>query len=322
MSAAGHAHDHAHGRGHDGHDHGAGGHVHRPEGPGAARRIVWAMVLTGGFMIAEVVGGILSGSLALIADAGHMLTDVAALALAHAGIRFGQRPADPKRTFGYRRLEVLAAFVNGIVLLALTVWIAFEAVQRFMAPVAVLSGPMLVIAVLGLIVNLASFAILRGGEASVNVAGALAHVLGDLLGSVAAIVAALVIFWTGWTPIDPLLSVFVALLIVRSGWQIVRRASHILLEGTPEGIDPAEIQASLGNLPGIEDAHHVHVWSVTSGAVVATLHLRLAPGTPQADALLAAKRHLAEKFGITHSTVEIDPDGHCADNALSVADRC
>lgn len=322
MSAAGHAHDHAHGRGHDGHDHGTGGHAHRPEGPGAARRIVWAMALTGAFMIAEVVGGILSGSLALIADAGHMLTDVAALALAHAGIRFGQRPADPRRTFGYRRLEVLAAFVNGIVLLALTVWIAFEAVQRFIAPVEVLSGPMLVIAVLGLIVNLASFAILRGGEASVNVAGALAHVLGDLLGSVAAIVAALVILWTGWTPIDPLLSVVVALLIVRSGWQIVRRASHILLEGTPEGIEPSEIQKSLGKLPGIEDAHHVHVWSVTSGAVVATLHLRLAPGTPQAAALLAAKRHLAEQFGITHSTVEIDPDGHCADHALSAADRC
>jgi cobalt-zinc-cadmium efflux system protein len=316
--AAGHRHHHHHayhGDDHHGHGHSIGGHAHTSSGPEAARRILWAMALTGGFMIAEVVGGILSGSLALIADAGHMLTDVAALALAHAGIHFGQRPADPKRSYGYRRLEVLAAFVNGIVLLALTAWIAFEAVQRFMAPVPILSGTMLVIAVLGLLVNIASFLILRGGEGSVNVAGALAHVLGDLLGSVAAIVAAVVILATGWTPIDPLLSVFVALLIVRSGWQIVRRAGHILLEGTPEGMDPAEIRASLVGVAGVADAHHVHVWSLTSGSAVATLHLRLIPGAQPGSVLIAVKQHLAKSFGITHSTVEIDPEGHCADHA-------
>lgn len=321
MSAAhGHArHDHHghehHDHGRHGHDHGVAGHVHRPDGPDAARRILWAMALTGGFMVAEVVGGFLSGSLALIADAGHMLTDVGALALAHAGIRFGQRPANPKHSYGYRRLEVLAAFVNGIVLLGLTAWIAVEAVQRFMTPVQVLSGTMLVIAVLGLLVNIASFLILRGGEASVNVAGALAHVIGDLLGSVAAIVAALVILWTGWTPIDPLLSVFVALLIVRSGWQIVRRAGHILLEGTPEGMDPAAIRASLVGVAGVADAHHVHVWSLTSGNPVATLHLRLDPGAQPGSVLVAVKQHLAKAFGITHSTVEIDPEGRCADHA-------
>lgn len=313
MREASHIHDHGHD--HHGHDHGLAGHVHRPEGPDAARRIVWAMVLTGGFMIAEVIGGILSGSLALLADAGHMLTDVAALALAHAGIRFGQRPADPRRSYGYRRLEVLAAFVNGIVLLALTAWIAVEAIERFMAPVPVLSVPMLVIAVLGLLVNIGSFAILRGGEASVNVAGALAHVVGDLLGSVAAIAAALVILWTGWTPIDPLLSLFVAVLIVRSGWKIVRRAGHILLEGTPEGMDPAEIRSSLVGVPGVADAHHVHVWSLTSGSPVATLHLRLAPGAQAGAVLVAVKQHLGKAFGITHSTVEIDPEDRCADQA-------
>src|SRR5690242_13283509 len=183
-TAPGHHHHHAgHDHDHHGHDHGLGGHVHRPTGADAERRILWAMALTGAFMFAEVIGGILSGSLTLLADAGHMLTDVAALALAHAGIRFGQRPADPKRSYGYRRLEVLAAFVNGIALLALTAWIAVEAAQRLMAPVPVLSGTMLVIATLGLLVNLASFSILRGGESSVNVAGALAHVIGDLLGS-------------------------------------------------------------------------------------------------------------------------------------------
>lgn len=305
-----HGHDRHHGHGHDA----GGGHVHRPTGADAERRILWAMALTGGFMIAEIVGGILSGSLALLADAGHMLTDVGALALAHAGIRFGRRPADPQRSYGYRRLEVLAAFVNGIVLLALTAWIAVEAVQRFMAPVPIFSTTMLVIASLGLLVNLASFAILRGGESSVNVAGALVHVLGDLLGSVAAIAAAVVILWTGWTPIDPLLSLFVALLIVRSGWQIVRRAGHILLEGTPEGIDPAEVRASLVGVPGVADAHHVHVWSLTSGSPVATLHLRLGTQAQAGTVLLAVKRHLASTFGITHSTVEIDPDDRCADH--------
>jgi cobalt-zinc-cadmium efflux system protein len=311
---AGRHHHHArHDHGRHGHHHGPGGHVHRPTGADAERRILWAMALTGGFMIAEVVGGILSGSLALLADAGHMLTDVAALALAHAGIRFGQRPADPRRSYGYRRLEVLAAFVNGIVLLALTAWIAVEAVQRFMAPVEILSLPMLVIAVLGLLVNLASFAILRSGAESVNVASALAHVIGDLLGSLAAIGAALVIMATGWTPIDPLLSLLVAVLIVRSGWQIVRRAGHILLEGTPEGMDPADIRASIAYVRGVADAHHVHVWSLTSGSPVATLHLRLLPGADAGAVLVSVKQRLAETFGITHSTVEIDPEKFCAD---------
>jgi cobalt-zinc-cadmium efflux system protein len=324
-SGSAHRHHHHHARhdhGHHGHDHGVGGHTHRPTGADAERRILWAMALTGAFMVAEVIGGILSGSLALLADAGHMLTDVAALALAHAGIRFGQRPADPRRSYGYRRLEVLAAFVNGIALLALTAWIAFEAIQRFMAPVPILSGMMLAIGVVGLLVNLTSFAILRGGATSVNVAGALAHVLGDMLGSVAAIVAAVVILGTGWTPIDPLLSLFVAVLIVRSGWQIVRRAGHILLEGTPEGMDPVEIRNSLVGVPGVADAHHVHVWSLTSGSPVATLHVRLAPGAQPSSVLVAVKLHLAKAFGITHSTVEIDPEDHCADHAQDEPGRC
>ncbi|HEX2115871.1 MAG TPA: cation diffusion facilitator family transporter [Alphaproteobacteria bacterium] len=317
MSAAGQTHTHTHVH----HDHHDWGHAHHPTGAGAERRILWAMALTGGFMVAELIGGILSGSLALIADAGHMLTDVAALALAHAGIRFGRRPADPKRSYGYRRLEVLAAFVNGIVLLVLTVWITVEAVQRFMAPVPILSTTMLAIAALGLLVNLASFAILRGGTASVNVAGALAHVVGDLLGSLAAIAAALVILATGWTPIDPLLSLFVAALIVRSGWQIVRRAGHILLEGTPEGMDAAEIRDSLAGVPGVADAHHVHVWSLTSGSPIATLHLRLLPGAQAGAVLVSVKRQLAETFGITHSTVEIDPEDRCADQSAPRSSR-
>lgn len=309
-----HSHtDHAHHHG-DGHDHSAG-HVHAPSGPDAERRILWAMALTGGFMVVEIIGGLVSGSLALLADAGHMLTDVGALALAHAGMRIGRRAADPKRSYGYRRLEVLAAFVNGITLLVLTVWITAEAVRRFFEPVEILSGTMLTVAVLGLLVNLGSFAILHGGSKdSVNIAGALAHVLSDLLGSVAAIVAAVVIMWTGWTPIDPILSVFVGLLIVRSGWTITRRAGHILLEGTPEGMDPQVIKDELERMPGVADCHHVHVWSLTSGRTIATLHLRLEPGAQQGQVLLAVKAHLRARFGIVHSTVEIDPEDYCADH--------
>jgi cobalt-zinc-cadmium efflux system protein len=289
-------HDHAHG-----HD-----HVHRPAGADAERKILLAMALTGSFMVVEVFGGLLSGSLALIADAGHMATDFASLLLAYAGIRFGKRPADSKRTYGYRRLEVLAAFVNGITLLALTVWIAVEAVQRIAAPVEVLSGPMMAVAVLGLAVNLAAYAILRqGGSDNVNVGGALVHVLGDLLGSLAAIAAAAVIWFTGWMPIDPILSLFVALLIVRSGWQIVRRSAHILLEGTPPGIDVDAIKQDIERIEGVREASHIHVWSLTSERPMATMHIRVAPGADAAAVLLVVKQQLAAEFGIEHSTVEV-----------------
>ena len=170
------------------------------------RRVLWAMLLTSGFMLAEVVGGVVAGSLALLADAGHMLTDCASLALAWMAFRIGRRPHDARRTYGYHRFQVLAAFVNGLSLIAIVLWIAIEAVRRLLDPVEVLGGLMLVIAVLGLLVNLAAFWILHGGDrANLNIRGAALHVMGDLLGSVAAIVAALVIFWDGWVPIDPLL---------------------------------------------------------------------------------------------------------------------
>jgi cobalt-zinc-cadmium efflux system protein len=291
------AHDHSHAHGAD----------------ASERRIFWAMLLTGGFMLVEAVGGVLSGSLTLLADAGHMLTDVGALALAYGGVRLGRRPADPRRSYGYRRLEVLAAFVNGVMLLALTVWIAIEAVRRFLEPVEILSGPMLAIAAAGLLVNVGALWILHGGDQeNINIRGALAHVVGDLLGSLAAIVAAVVILATGWTPIDSILSLFVAFLIVRSGLAVVRRSGHILLEGAPEGIDAEAIERDLATVPGVEDAHHVHVWSLTSGRLLATLHLRLAPDARPGEVLPAVKARLLDRFGIAHSTVEIDPEG-CMD---------
>lgn len=299
-----HGHDHGHAHLHA--DHGHGGHRHAPKGARAERRILWVALLTGAFMLVEVAGGLFAGSLALLADAGHMLADVGALVLAYAGIRFGRRPGDPRRTYGYERLEVLAAFVNGLTLVAIATWIMVEAVGRFLSPGPVLSGPMLVVAVVGLVVNLGGVLLLHGLEENLNVRGALAHIVGDLLGSLAAIAAALVIRFSGWTPIDPILAVLVALLILRSGFDVVRRSGHILLEGAPEEIDREEIARALAELPEIERVQHIHVWSLTSGRVLATLHLRLRPGADARVALLAAKAQLQARFGIAHSTVELD----------------
>jgi cobalt-zinc-cadmium efflux system protein len=294
-----------------GHGH-AGGHAHAL--PGAdeempERRLIWAMALTGLFMLAEVVGGILSGSLALIADAGHMLTDLGALGLAHAGMRLGRRPADTRRSFGYRRLEVLAAFANGVVLLIATLWIAVEAVRRLLDPVPVGAEAMLAIALLGLGVNIAAFALLRSGARhNIGIAGALAHVLGDLFGSAATILAAGAILATGWTPVDPLLSLAVSALILRSGWDLLRRSGHILLEGTPEDVDPAEVSRAAAGMPGVAAARHVHVWSLTSGRRLATLHLKLERGATPAAALAAVRSMLSTRFAIEHSTIELDLD--------------
>lgn len=280
------------------------------------RRVFFAMLLTGGFMVAEAVGGVVAGSLALLADAGHMLTDAASLALAWAAFRIGRRPQDARRTYGYHRLQVLAAFVNGVTLIGIVGWIAIEAVRRLLAPIEVLGGLMLVIAVLGLLVNLAAFAILHGGDReNLNIRGAALHVLGDLLGSVAAIVAALVIFRTGWTPIDPLLSVFVALLILRSAWLLVRRSAHILLEGTPEWLDVDELRRELAAaIPQVRDVHHVHAWMLTSERPLMTLHAAVEPGADHHAVLLAIRRFLDSAYGIGHATVQIEPAG-CPDDA-------
>jgi cobalt-zinc-cadmium efflux system protein len=285
--------------------HGHPGHHHAVEA--SERRLLWAMALTAGFLLAEVAGGLLAGSLALLADAAHMLTDLGALVLAHAGIRLGRRPADPRRSFGYRRMEVLAAFANGVILMLLTLWIVVEAAQRLYQPVPVLGGWMLAVAVMGLLANLGAFGLLRGGaRESIGIAGAMAHVVGDLLGSLAAILAAGVILATGWTPIDPLLSLAVSALILRSGWGLLRRSGHILLEGTPEDVDPGEVARAASRVGGVRAAHHVHVWSLTSGRRLATLHLKLEDGAAPAEALSSVRAMLKMRFAIEHSTIELD----------------
>jgi cobalt-zinc-cadmium efflux system protein len=289
-------------------------HAHHGTTADNQRRVFWAMLLTGGFMLAEVIGGIVAGSLALIADAGHMLTDAAALALAWAAFRVGRWPRDARRTFGYHRFQVLAAFVNGLTLVAIVGWIAIEAVRRLFAPIEVLGGLMLAIAVVGLLINLAAFEILRRGDRdNLNIRGAALHVLGDLLGSVGTIVAALVILWTGWTPIDPLLSLLVALLILRSAWGLLKRSAHILLEGAPDWLDVAELRdAMVAALPAIRDIHHVHVWMLTSERSLITLHAEVAPDADHQQALAAIRGVLEERFGIDHATIQIETAG-CAD---------
>jgi cobalt-zinc-cadmium efflux system protein len=298
---------------HDGHDHGHDpAHEHHSHAPtvtaGNERVVLVGFLLTFGFMIAEVIGGLLSGSLALIADAGHMLTDAIALALAWAGFRFGRRPSDRKRTFGYMRLEVLAGFVNAVSLFALVAWIAWEAVGRFLDPHPILAGPMLAVAVIGLVVNIIVFVVLRQGDSEhVNIQGAMLHVLGDLLGSVAAIIAAIAIYLTGWTPIDPILSVLLSLLILRSAWALLKNSLQILIEGAPAGIDVAGMPEALTDaVPGVAGVDHVHVWSITSGRPAATMEVKLTPGADPRETLNAVKTALNDRYGIGHSTIEID----------------
>lgn len=291
--------------GHD-HDHGT---INRSE-----RRLFWAGLLTMVTMLAEAAGGIVSGSLALLADAGHMLTDAAALVLAWLAVRFAARPADWKRTYGFDRFEVLAAFTNGLALFFISIAIAYEAVIRLLAPVEVLGGTMLVIAAAGLAVNFATLLILRsGGEANLNVRAALLHVMSDLLGSVAAIAAALVILWTGWTPIDPLLSMLITLLILRSAWLITKDAGHILLESAPGDLDVREVQKDLENsIPDVQSVHHIHAWCLTENRRLMTLHARIADTAPPERVTAAIKARLKQCFGIVHATVEIE-HRDCAD---------
>ena len=272
------------------------------------RRVFIAMLLTGGFMFAEVAGGIAAGSLALLADAGHMLTDCASLALAWMAFRIGRRPQDARRTYGYHRFQVLAAFVNGLSLVVIVLWIAVEAVRRLLTPVEVLGGLMLSVAVLGLAVNLAAFWILHGGDRhNLNIRGAALHVMGDLLGSLAAIAGALVITWTGWMPIDPLLSLLVALLILRSAWLLVRRSAHILLEGTPDWLDVDELRRSLAAaVPLVEDVHHVHAWMLTTERPLLTMHARVAAGADHDEVLKAIQHALRQDHGIDHATIQIE----------------
>lgn len=283
-------------------------HSHATQDDSNARRLLLAFGVTAGFMVVETIGGLISGSLALLADAGHMLTDSAALLFALLAVNFARRPPSTRHTFGWLRLTTLAAFVNAIALLFIIILIVWEAVQRFNHPQPVAGVTMMVIAVAGLLANVLAFWILHRGseEKNLNVRAAALHVMGDLLGSVGAIIAALVIMTTGWTPIDPILSVLVSCLVLRSAWSLLKESVNELLEGAPQSIDVAALKRNMRrSLPEVRDVHHVHVWLVGEKPLM-TLHVQVVPPHDH-DALLDRIHHfLEEHYQIEHATVQME----------------
>jgi cobalt-zinc-cadmium efflux system protein len=268
-------------------------------------------------MVAEVVGGLVTGSLALLADAAHMLTDVGGLALALMAIRFAAREATPQRTHGYLRMKVLSALTNAVVLLLLTVYILYEAYQRFVSPPEVLSGPMLIVAAIGLVVNLTSMRLLAGGSSeSLNVKGAYFEVLSDMLGSIGVIGAALLMMWKGWRLADPIIGAGIGLFIVPRTWGLLKQVMHILMEGTPPNVDVSALEQKLTAIPGVTAVHDLHVWTVTSGFDAMSCHLIVADMSMGREALREARRVMKDDFAIDHVTIQVEDDALRAEEAL------
>ena len=273
------------------------------------RRILIVFVITTGYAAVQAVGGWFAGSLALIADSGHMVSDAAALFLALVAYRVARRPADQSKTYGFHRVRVLAALANGAALLLLVAWIAWEAIRRFREPSEVLAGPMLVVATVGLLVNLTgAYLLWSGNPRDSNLRGALLHVLGDLLGSVGAIAAAVGIMLTGWLVLDPILSVLVAVLVVRSAWGLVIDSLRILLQAVPRGTNITSVQTAIASLPGVGEVGHIHIWTLADDTSVATVHVTPKAGVdPLSLPSLVADRLHDE--GIDHATVQVDRAG-------------
>lgn len=270
-------------------------------------RLTIALSLTATFMVVEVIGGLWTGSLALLADAAHMLTDAGGLALALIAIRFAERPATPQKTYGYVRMEVMSALTNAVVLLLLTIYILFEAYQRFVNPPDILGGPMLAVAIVGLAVNLVSMKLLSAGSSeSLNVKGAYFEVLSDMLGSLGVIVAAGMVMLTGWTLVDPIIGAGIGLFIIPRTWVLLRQAIHILMEGTPAEVDIALLERKLLAIPGVTAVHDLHVWTITSGIDAMSGHLVLTDMAQARTTLLSARELMKSDFGLTHTTIQTE----------------
>jgi cobalt-zinc-cadmium efflux system protein len=291
--------------------HGDHEHAHGDHGRGADRRaLAIVFALTSTFVVAEVLGGLLTGSLALLADAGHMLSDALSLGIALFAVWLAGRPATPNRSFGYKRAEILAALFNGATLVAISIWIFVEAYGRFFEPPEILGGWMLAVAALGLVVNVAGVMILwRSGGESLNLQGALRHVMADVLGSVGAIAAALVILATGWWYADPIISVLIGLLVLGSSWRLVRDSINILLEGTPSGIDAGEVGRSMVGVPGVSEVHDLHVWTITSGYPALAAHVLVGRDEDCHARRRDLEEILAREYGIEHTTLQVDHVG-------------
>lgn len=291
------------------------GHAHSPSSQNKKRlAIVFGLTLF--YLTAEVVGGLWTGSLALLADAGHMLTDVAGLGLALLAIRFAERPATPERTYGYHRVEILAALTNAVVLILISLYILYEAYGRFRNPPEVQSGTMLLVAGIGLIVNIADIFILRSGSTeSLNMKGAYFEVLSDMLTSVGVIIAGVVMLTTGWYYADPLISAGIGLFILPRTWILLKDAVGVLLEGTPSDVNITAVREGVASVAGVTDVHDLHVWSLTSGVNAMSAHAVLADGAMHDDVLARVRQHVTANFKINHVTVQVESQ-RCAEEGL------
>ncbi|WP_276352229.1 cation diffusion facilitator family transporter [Cohnella caldifontis] len=302
-------HDH----GHHGHDHGHHGHYHGHSHDharaGNQKGLAVALSVTAGIMVLEFVGGWLTGSLALLSDSGHMLSDAGALLLSLVAMWFAARPASPNKTYGFYRFEILAALFNGVALFGIAGFIVWEAVRRFDDPPEVTSGPMIGIACIGLLANLVSaWALMRQGDVkqNVNLRSAYLHILGDALGSVGAVAAGIVMIAFGWYVADPIISVLVALLILKSAWSVIQHTVHILMEGTPAAIDHDEVKAALLAIEGVQDVHDLHIWTITSGFDSLSCHLLIEDHGDSQAVLQHAIRLVEERFKIVHTTIQVE----------------
>lgn len=302
----GHSHSHQHSSGSDGgqgqgHDHGAGANK-------KALAVVLSFTLT--YMVAEIIGGLLTGSLALLADAAHMATDNIALGLALFAFWLAAKPPTPNRSFGYKRAEILAALFNGVTIVAVSIWIFYEASNRFQDPPEILGGWMMAVAVIGLFVNVAGMIILqRSAGENLNMQGALRHILADLLGSIGVIAAALVIVVTGYRVADPIISVFIGVLVLFSSWKLLHDSVNILLESSPPGIDAEEIGQKMAGVEGVEEVHDLHVWTVTSGFPALSAHVLVGRDEDCHQKRRDLEEMLDEEFDIDHTTLQVDHVG-------------
>jgi cobalt-zinc-cadmium efflux system protein len=298
------------------HGHDQHAHDHRSA---SRRALLWVLGLTLAFTAVEIAGGIWTDSLALLADAGHMVSDNVAIVLALVAVTLARRPSTPTRSFGLQRAEILAAFVNGLTLVLVSGWIVWEAVQRFDDTPEILGGWMLLVALTGLLVNvLAATILIRAGRESLNVEAALRHVFADLLGSGAVLVAALVIVTTGWTLVDPLVSIGIALLIVASAWGVLRDSTSILMEATPSGMDAEAVATAIVEVDGVTSVHDLHVWRITSGFDALAAHVLVGRGEDCHGLRREIEAVLRDRFGITHTTLQVD---HDASDALIELER-
>lgn len=289
------------------HDHKGGGHDHTKGA--SARRLTIALVLTSTFLVAEVVAGFVFNSLALLSDAAHMFTDVVALAIALTAIKIGQRPADDKRTFGYRRFEILAAAFNAVLLFLVAGYILYEGARRLFEPESVASVGMLIVAALGLIINLISMRLLMGGkDQSLNVKGAYLEVWADMIGSVGVLLGAGIIWLTGWRWVDPIIAVLIGFWVLPRTWTLLKDTTHVLLEGVPRGLALTDVRKALEAVPGVAGVHDLHVWGLSSEDANLSAHIGLDAGAFHDTVRTAALAMLAEQFGITHATIQTEAE--------------